>query len=132
MRSDYGAVFCKNGKTVCRSGRGIAPVLSLADEISFRGFSVADKIVGKAAALLFVKMGISEVYGEVMSRDAAEILKKSNIAYGFGTLCKYIVNRQGDGKCPMEQAVSGTDDPTVAVGLLKDTLKKLKGEKNVE
>lgn len=91
-----------------------------------RGFSVADVIVGKAAAMLFVKAGIAEVYGEVMSVSARDYLSKHNIPCSFGTLTERIINRKGDGICPMEQAVAETNDCEAGYLALKNRLDELK------
>ena len=54
--------------------RGISPLLALIDKSrDVRGFSAADKIVGKAAALLYVYMGVAAVYAEVLSQSAADV-----------------------------------------------------------
>ena len=90
---------------------GIAPMLDyIGAGIPLAGFSAADRIVGKAAAMLFVRAGVAYVYGEVMSRTAAEYLKDHGIDYSFGTLTDVIVNRTGTGMCPMEQTVRNIDD----------------------
>jgi hypothetical protein len=65
---EYTCVFVK-GETVFTSTRNdIAPLLSFVEEgKDVSSFSVADRIVGKAASLLYVDLKIEEVYGEVMS-----------------------------------------------------------------
>lgn len=42
-----------------------------------KGCCAADKIVGKAAALLYVGLGVREVYASVMSRRGEETLKNT-------------------------------------------------------
>lgn len=81
---------------------------------NMQGFSAADKIIGKAAAMLFALSGVTSVYGEVMSRAALPVLQKYGIRFAFGTLTDYIVNRRGDGLCPMEQTVKELNDLTEA------------------
>ena len=125
----YTCVILRESKAYYGVKRGIAPLLEFVDSgIDFTGFSAADKIVGKAAALLYIKMKLTAVYAEVLSVSAAEILKKNGVEYGYGTLAENIINRKGDGICPMEKAVLNTDDPDTAVTVLKQTLKSLKGE----
>ncbi len=114
------------GKTVYTSDKtGIAPLVGFIDGgIDLRGFSVADKIVGKAAALLYAYMGVSFVYGEVTSATAPEVLARHGIACGYGTLADAIIDRRGDGICPMERAVADIDDPLAAVAAVKAALEK--------
>ncbi len=103
--------LCRDGDCITDDGRGIAPMIKLLSEgRNLSGYSAADLIVGKAAAMLFVKAGIREVYGEVMSAAGKDYLEKHGIPYSYGVLTKQIVNRAGDGICPMEKAVAEIDD----------------------
>ena len=126
------AVVC--GEFFCRkTGRGIGPVLELIETYGrIDGCRVADKIVGKAAALLFVKLGASEVYGSVMSRRAAEVLRERGIVPSYESLCEEIVNRQGTGCCPMERTVEEIDDPETAFSALREAVRKLKKDAEVQ
>ena len=90
----------------------------LSEGNELRGFSAADKIVGKAAALLFVLAEVSKVYGEVMSKAGLGVLRAHHIPCAYGTLTPYIVNRQGTGMCPMEETVQTIDDPKAAFDAL--------------
>lgn len=101
--------------------KGIRPlVLWMAeDENALRGAAVADRIVGRAAAFLAVYGGVRAVYGEVMSEGAVSVLKAAGIAYSYKTLTDRIINRRGDGPCPMEQAVAGITDPAQAAAVLR-------------
>ena len=103
---------------------GIAPLIDFINEKNLEGFAIADKIAGKAAALLYAKMGLSAVYAEVLSVSGEEILKKYNIYYEYKTLTKNIINRRGDGLCPMEQAVENIADPDEAYKVLSAKIKK--------
>ncbi len=115
--------LCKDGAWFTDDGRGISPMLRFLDENrDLRGFSAADQIVGKAAAMLFVKAGIAAVYGEVMSQAGAEFLEANGIPHGCGTLTEQIINRQGTGICPMEETVSELDDPEAAYKALSARL----------
>ena len=40
------------------------------------------------------------------------------------------MNRRADGPCPIESALEGVEDTKIAVEVIKNTLQKLKGEKN--
>lgn len=111
-------------------GRGIAPLLECAKSgIDYSGYSAADRIVGKAAALLYVKLGVKYVYGEVMSKSAKDVLEANGIACEYGTLAEKIVNRSGDGLCPMEQAVKDIDDPLLSIEAISNRLAELKSGK---
>lgn len=52
--------------------RGVKPLLQWLDgENSVKGFSAVDKVVGRAAAFLYVLLEVKEVYAGVMSEGAA-------------------------------------------------------------
>lgn len=105
--SGHSICLCKGGEFFTDDGRGISPMMRfIAEGRDLSGCSAADVIVGKAAAMLFVKAGVAAVYGEVMSTAARDYLKRHNIPCSFGTLTEKIINRKGDGICPMEKTVA--------------------------
>ena len=129
----YSICLCKSGAFFTDDGRGISPMIRLIDEgRDLRGYSVADIIVGKAAAMLFIKAEIREVYGEVMSRAGYDFLQQHGIPCTYGTLTEMIINRKGDGICPMEQTVALIDDPEKGCTALKKRMMELrKGAEHV-
>ena len=92
----------------------------IAEGRDLNGYSAADVIVGKAVAMLFVKAGIREVYGEVTSEEGYAYLQERHIPCSYSTLTKKIINRKGDGICPMEQTVAELDDPEEGYNALKE------------
>lgn len=116
-------VFCRGEQMIILDGKGIKPLLELMKkQIALSEYSVADKIVGKAAALLFIKMKVSSVYGSVMSEKARDIFLHYNIPFFYKTLTKEIINRRGDDLCPMEKAVENVNDSDKAYVILTDTV----------
>ena len=115
------------GDTVYKSFKhGIAPLLSWIDQgINVKGFSAADQIVGKAAALLYVRMGVAEVYAQVASEPARQVLSGHNVLLQYEKTVPWITNRRGDGMCPMEQTVLDISDPEEAFGALKEKVRML-------
>lgn len=97
-------------------GSGIAPIVRAMREDSraFAGCAVADKIVGLAAAYLFAHGGAVAVHGEVMSAAAEAWLTAQQIPNSAGTVVEKIINRRGDGICPMEQRALALNDPADA------------------
>ena len=72
-----------------------------------RGYSAADRIVGRAAAMLFIRAGIGALYAETLSEGGLALLQAYHIPVQYGTLTSAIRNRDNTGPCPMEQAVAG-------------------------
>ena len=102
--------------------KGIRPmILWLEDDPDFlRGASVADKIVGRAAAMIMVYAGVKEVYASVISNGAIELLKEAGISVIYSMPAIAISNRRGDGICPMERAVAPIREPEKAYELLRE------------
>lgn len=106
--------------------RGVKPLIGFIESgKSFKGFTAADKVVGKAAALLYALMGVSSLYASVISEGALTVCKSFGISVEYGTLTQNIINRRGDGFCPMEQAVADIFDPQTAFNAVKEKLKNL-------
>ncbi len=125
--NNYTCVVSNGDKLYTSSLKGISPMLDFISEgIDLKGFSVADTIVGKAAAMLFAYAGIVEVYGEVMSTAAVEIFQKYGIKYTYSTLTEKIINRKGDGICPMEETVKDVEDLETAFKLVLDKRNSLR------
>ena len=107
--------------------RGIRPLMSLLESgADLKGAVAADKVIGKAAALLMVKCRIGAVYAAVISEPAIRVLEDAGIGCEYGALVARIQNRRGDGLCPMESAVMEIADADEAYAALKDRLKTAK------
>ncbi len=95
---------------------------------NLKGFSAADKVIGKAAAMLFVYAGVKSIYGEVMSKAAESVFQSFNVDYSFGTLTQYIINRKGTGMCPMEETVKDITELSKAYDAICVKLESLRKE----
>lgn len=127
----HSLALCRGERLLTHDGRGISPMLELlgtGQELS--GFSAADTIVGKAAAMLFVRAGVRAVYGVVMSRSALAYLTRHDIAATYGTLTDTIRNRAGTGICPMEETVQALDDPDAGYRVLAAKLAAMRAAKS--
>lgn len=127
ISEDCTCAVCKGNSIHISQKRGVAPLMELLDGgADIRGYSAADKAVGKAAAMLFVLLGTNEIYAAVMSRGAKAVFDEHGIKYSCGEEVEYIVNRQKNGMCPMERAVRDIDDPAEAPKKIKETIEKLR------
>ncbi len=125
----YTCVLCRNESVLTSTQRGVAPMVEWLDNgTELHGFSAADKVIGKAAAMLFVLAGVSEIYADVMSTSAAEFLTSSAMCFSYGALTEHIINRRGDGICPMEQLTADMNDPAAAFTAIKQKLTELRKE----
>ncbi len=123
-QGQFTCVFYKAEQAITCKERGVKPLLELIEEgKDLRGYSVADKVVGKAAAMLYACMQVREVYAPVMSKGAERTLLRHGIAVLYEASVDRIQNRRGDGLCPMESAVWDVDDPKQALQILKNATK---------
>lgn len=112
---------------ITRDTRGISPMLDLiAEGAALEGASVADRIVGRAAAMLFTLAGIRTVHACVISRPALAYLLSHGIFCRYECLTEHIINRRGDDICPMEAAVLTVEDPHEALPLLRKRREELR------
>lgn len=115
----YTCVLVKGDMVYTSMDRGIRPLMQwLEQEIDCRGFSAADKVVGKATAFLYARLGIQEVHAGTMSKGAAAVLDAFGICHSCDREVEAILNRKKDGFCPMESAVREIDDPEQAFEIL--------------
>ena len=117
----------RSGKNVYFSkARGVKPLLNWLDEgLDFTGFSAADKVVGKAAAMLYVLLGVSRVHALVISERAMQVLAGNGIEVTYDTLVDRIHNRTNTGFCPMEEAVWDTTDLQEGLQAVRDKVAQL-------
>ena len=123
-------VLCKGEETHSSTQRGVKPLLNwLQQNPDWQGYCAADRVVGRAAAFLYLLMGVKQLYAGVISQHALRLLEQHHIECEYGRLVPAIRNRAGDGFCPMESAVLEIDDPTEALAAIKQTLQSLQDEK---
>ena len=109
-----------DGSEYSSKKRGIAPLLLPIknNRIFFDGAFVGDKIIGKAAAELLVYSGAKYVYAKTISRTGTSVFDSHGVEYDYSVLTESIVNRNGDGPCPMEQAVAQSKSPEESFDLI--------------
>ena len=117
-----------SGETLYTSTqRGVAPLLNwLEEDLSLETFQVADKVVGKGAAFLYLLLGAKRIYAAVISVPALNVLKSHGVAVTFTTLVPAIQNRDHTGFCPIETAVLDCESPEEALIKIKKRLQELK------
>ena len=122
----YTCVLRKDDQIYTATERGVKPLVRfLTQGPDLRGCQAADKVVGKATAYLYVLLGAREVYAHVVSRSAAQVLQDHGIAASWGTLAENIINRQGTGICPFEEAVLDIHTPEEALTAIRAKLEKM-------
>lgn len=88
------------------------------------GGMVADRVVGRGAALLLVKGQVTKVYAKLISQPALNVLSQAGIEVGYDSVVPNIINRAGSGICPVEQLTLNVNDPDVAMVKIREFLTK--------
>ncbi|MGI6574414.1 MAG: DUF1893 domain-containing protein [bacterium] len=120
-------VMIKEGiVTATKTGRGIRPLLELWEEQgSFKKFTLGDKVIGKAAALLAINGEAAGVYAHLISEPALSILSQYQVQVKYEQITKMIINRKGTDSCPMEKLAITIDRPEEAPAKIKQRLLEL-------
>ena len=125
-QGNYTCVWCRDDELLTSKEAGLRPLLTrIREGKDLNGFYAADKIVGRAAAFLYVKLGAAGVYAPVMSRGAKELLAEYNIPAEADELTENIRNRQNTGLCPMECVVSSCGSPEAAYVAILEAIRKM-------
>ncbi len=81
--------------------------------------SVADRIVGRAAAFLCVYCEVASVFAVTLSEEGLQILRKYNVPCEYENLVPNILNYDGTEICPFEKLTANLATPKEAYKRLK-------------
>jgi len=122
-------VIVKEGRTIfCSDSSGIESILQAIEKFGehLSEASIADKVVGKAAALLFAYSHVARVYAATLSRKGLSTLRKHDISVEYDLLVPEILDRKGKDICPFEKFVLKIESPACAFEELKNYVESLK------
>ena len=122
---DIGILAAHITLAATEQGLGTCILGWLDSDLDLRGFSAADRVIGKATAYLYCLLGVKEVFARVISRPATQVLESHGIPAHCDTLVEGIQNRQKTGPCPMEHATRNCATPEEALTAVRETLKQL-------
>ena len=122
----YTCVLRKGNEIYTSVLRGVKPLVKWhADGVNLNDFSAADKVVGKATAFLYALLGVKEVFAKVMSVSAKAVLEEQGIKAQYESLVPNIINRQGDGICPFEEAVLSAENKNEAYEIIRNKMQEM-------
>jgi hypothetical protein len=122
-------VIAKNGQVLFETdSRRISGFLGAIDKLgaSLKDASVADRVAGKALALLCVYAGVRGVYAEVLSRKAEVVFGESKVLVEWKEIVDNVLNDDKTGMCPFEKVADEISDPQEAYGAMKALMKKMR------
>lgn len=127
-KDNYSCVIVNKGDIRAFSQRGVADLFYLLknDPDFLKGASIADKVVGKAAAALMILGGIQELYTDVIGLSALKILHDANIKVDFDKVVPYIQNRDKTDWCPMERISYNEESVEAILPLIEAFIEKMK------
>lgn len=111
------------------ASHGISGFLIATEELGerLRGASAADKVVGKAVALMCLYTRIEAVYASVISRKARELFEQNAVRAEWNELVENILSNCKPTTCPFERLAAKINDPEEAyikLKALQDSLKQ--------
>jgi len=119
-------VIVKNSKTIFETkSSGIRGFLQAIDSLNkeLAESSVADKIMGRAAALLSACSHVYAVFAVVISEEGIKVLEDNDIPYQFERCVPKILNSKGNDVCPLERLTLTITTPVEAYSKLKSLTK---------
>ena len=130
----YSCVIANDNITRTYTQRGVADLYELCQNPSnfLLGSSIADKVVGKGAATLMIYGGIKEVYADVISEPAHQLLSDHGLRVEYKTKVPYIINRTGDGQCPLETRCKESNDLSALMDIIKNFIVEIKAKNTLE
>lgn len=118
LNSNSLVVYTQDKSVLTSKEHGLIPLMNYIEKNSFNNTCAFDKIVGKAAALLYVYGDADYVYAKTISKPAIEVFKKYNIKYEAENVIDEIQNRTNTDICPFEKLIQNIDNPTQAYGMI--------------
>lgn len=111
--------------------RGVADLYELLSrhEDFLRGAEVADKVVGRAAASLMLLGGVRRLHTDVISSLALTLFADAAVEVEFDTEVPHIINRAGDGWCPLETRCKDCRTPDECFGQIESFMNEINKNK---
>ena len=126
QKEGFTCVLCRGDQIVTSHHRGVRPLMDCLDSgRDFSGFFAADKVVGRATAFLYCLLGVRQIYAQVLSKGAQQVLEEYGIPCFYDCLVPGIRNRNDTGPCPMEAATSNSTTPREALVAIRNKRKQM-------
>ncbi|MFA9423228.1 MAG: DUF1893 domain-containing protein [Sedimentibacter sp.] len=128
-KEKFALAIVKDGKLVFSSyERGIKPLYIAVEQLKdeLEGSSVADRVTGKAAAMLCKYANIKELNTRLISENAINVFKETSIIYEYEELAPYIKNRDKTGMCPVETISLKSNDISELLSGIANFLESIK------
>jgi len=121
--------IAKNGEIIFEnSSHGISGFLKAIEKLGdkLEGASVADRVIGKAIAILCVYAKVKGVYAITLSKGAKAVFEKYVVYHEWDNLVENIMDANKADKCPFEKLATKISSPREAYKKLKALQNSLK------
>ncbi len=122
----------KNGEIIFETvSNGISGFLEAIEKFGdgLEGTSVADRVTGKAIALLCVYAKVKAVYAIILSKGAKSVFEKHAVYHEWEELVENILDVKKAGICPFEKLANEISNPKDAYKRLKALQKSVKSSR---
>jgi Domain of unknown function (DUF1893) len=122
-------VIVKNGQILFQTdSHRISGFICAIEELGchLEGASVADRVVGKALALLCVYAEIGSVYADVLSENGKALFEQYNVGCQWKKLVENVLDLTKTDVCPFEKAAADISDPENSYVAFKALMAKMK------
>jgi|YelNatPaOPRAMG01_1025707.scaffolds.fasta_scaffold36981_5 hypothetical protein len=112
----------KNGKVLFETAtHGISGFLEAIEKCgsNLEKASAADRIVGKAIALLCIYARVRAVYAITLSKKAKTVLEENSVHHEWENLVENILGANKEGACPFEKLADEISNPKTAYQKLR-------------
>lgn len=116
--NEYSLIVLKDNQITTSNERTLRPVLNYLDNSDLKNAYAFDRMIGRAAAWLYVYGNVKYVYADTISKPAIKILKQNNIKFEYKNLVDEVLNYSKTDMCPFEKLTKDIDNPTTAYGLI--------------
>ena len=119
-----GVVRTLAGEIIKFHNPGVKDLFELVETRSeaLEGASVADRVIGRGAALLLALGHVGRVYAQIISEPAVLVLQDYDIEVEYDKLVPNIINRNGTDICPVENLTMAMTQPEKAFTVIKEFL----------
>lgn len=120
--------IAKNGRIIFESrDHGIIGLINAIEKLreELNESSIADKIMGKAAALLAIYMKAKTIYTAIISRQGLKTLMENNIEVEYDEIVEAIMDKTGRNICPFELKAQEIQKPEEAYEKFKSMIEKI-------
>ena len=89
---------------------------------ALEGASVADRVIGRGAALLLALGHVGRVHAQIISEPAVLVLQDYDIEVEYDKRVPNIINRNGTDICPVENLTMAMTQPEKVFTVIKEFL----------